>query len=634
MRDHEPVTIDSFMGLWRRGSPSNTPPDHFSHSINLKYLEDGIIPRPAAQPFQDLANPLGNVLRQYHYILPAGSTQLTLIEGGDIYHVIDATTVLGPILSIADMTDFGFQQFGINAYLSPAFTNDDGHQVGMEDEILYVYKGDGVNARAAAGAQPTNTSALPFTVFNAGIVGVVTLGVHFVGVAYQNGGVDGIVGPEVIPVVTAPGDQQVQVVNLPIGPVGTTTRIVVMTRAIDPKSYVAATPTQFYEVIRIADNTTTSLLINTADAALVTAYVPGATAAPVTGALRAKESATDGWNDRGFHIIAVVYETDTGYLTKPGPEFFAGLTTVNVKKSVDVSGIPIGPATVIRRHLVASKVIVNYNGDQLGYQLFFIPTGTIDDNTSTTKNLSWFDSELLEDASYLIYNLEEIPAGVILSRYHQRLVSVAEFDSMSLARVSHPGEPESVSELDGFILVPPVIVSETDSPSAKPLTNAQEFRDILYLFQNTRTISYADNEEEPASWPDVVLDQGTGTQNHGIATVLDSGGVNVDYLLIADYSGVFVFNGAYSRPELTYKINDLWAEQDRDEFFRIQMINDSVNKILYVILPDGTLLVGDYTKGLNPKSIIWTVWTFDFLIRSIMLMNIDTLVIGAFDEAP
>jgi hypothetical protein len=628
-REHTPVEINEFNGLWRRGSPRNTPPGYATESFNIKILDDGISPRGGIQPFQNLSNPLGNVIRQYPYILPSGFTTLSLVDTGDIYHVTGPTTVLGPILSIAGMTDFGFVQNGSIAYLSPGYTDSNGHETGMPGQSIYVYKGAGVAARTAGGAAPTNSSTKMFIAANArvtGVPGVVSAGVHVIAVAYRAAGVDGVLGPEIFPIVIAPGTQQIQLQNIPIGPVGTTDRIIVMSRAIDPALYDPASVPTFYEVIRIADNTTENLMINTGDASLTTVYVPGATPAPTTNSFRARQSSTVGYNDRGFRIIGVVYETDTGALTAPGPEFFAGCTTVNTEKAIDILNIPVSPNTyVTKRHLIATKVITLYNGDQTGFQFFFIPSGTINDNVTTTATISWFDSELLEDASYLLYNLSTIPAGIVLGKYKGRLVSIAESGNMSLARVSAPGDFESVSTLDGFILFP---------PNNKPLTNCQEFRDVLYLFQDTKTIQYVDNDGAPATWEDTVLDNGVGTANHAIATVLDSNGINVDYLLIGHYSGIFIFNGAYSRPELTFAVNDLWTAQSRDNFYRVQIINDSTNKILYCVMTDGQLLVGDYTEGLDPKNIKWTVWGFDFLIRTIHLINVDTLVIGAFEAAP
>ena len=36
----------------------------------------------------------------------------------------------------------------------------------------------------------------------------------------------------------------------------------------------------------------------------------------------------------GFHLIAVVYETDTGYLTALGPENFASINVVDIQKGI------------------------------------------------------------------------------------------------------------------------------------------------------------------------------------------------------------------------------------------------------------------------------------------------------------
>ena len=172
---------------------------------------------------------------------------------------------------------------------------------------------------------------------------------------------------------------------------------------------------------------------------------------------------------------------------------------------------------------------------------------------------------MLSDASHLSDNYSEIPAGVNLTTYHSRLVLVgdpnhpkkidgvtpdtAQPDNRSVAWLSAPGEPEAINKVDGLLIAP---------LDGNPLTNAQEFRDLLYLFKKTRTIAYADNQDEPSSWLPRRLDEGVGAPVHGIATVLDSGGVNIDYLLIADWSGFMLFNGVYARPELSWKIEDYW----------------------------------------------------------------------------
>ena len=123
----------------------------------------------------------------------------------------------------------------------------------------------------------------------------------------------------------------------------------------------------------------------------------------------------------------MVYETDTGYLTALGPEEFAEFEFPGDTKIV-VSNIPVSPNSyVTKRHLVSTKWIPEYNGDQEGYQFFFIPEGNIDNNTDTTKTVHYFDADLLDDASHLIDNFSEIPSGVTLNTYHSRLVIVGEY---------------------------------------------------------------------------------------------------------------------------------------------------------------------------------------------------------------
>lgn len=343
-------------------------------------------------------------------------------------------------------------------------------------------------------------------------------------------------------------------------------------------------------------------------------------ASPPTGTALVAVNATAGFSDLGFKVFAVVYETDTGYLTAPGPAIFATATSSNELLGFDISNIPVSPDTfVTKRHIIATKSIIDYNGDQDGYQFFFVPGGNIDNNIATTKHVNFFDIDLLEDASHLLDNFSNIPAGVGLTLYHNRLVLTTTFTDISVAYVSHPGEPEAIDQVDGLLIVP---------LDGLPLTNCQEFRDILYLFKRTRTVGYSDNQDVPGTWQSFIVDEGIGAPVHGVATVLDSGGVNVDYLLIADYSGIMLFNGAYTRPELSWKIRNFWFDLDRTQFREIELVNDSINEILYCVLPDNTILVGNYQNGLNPKRIRWSKWNFTFPITSMELIDTSTVLIG------
>lgn len=498
MRDHQPIELTKFNGLWDRGEVTEVPIDHFQGCENIRFVGSGsVTTRYGIDKHQNVAVPLGNVVRLYNYITTTGSTLLALTYDGvdgKIYHVVNSTTVHGPLLTIAGMEDFGFAPYNGRAYITPFKTYTQGSlnvEKGMQNEFLYVYKGDGTAARKAGGNPPTGT------------------------ISISNGA---------------------------------------------------------------AGNT-----------------------------------------DPGFHLFGVVFETDTGHLTQPAA--FAGFTT-SATSSVSFTTVPTSAQSfVTKRHIVATKVITNYTGNTTGYTYYFIPNATINDNVATTlPNISFFDADLLEDASHLLDNYAEIPAGVGVNFYHNRLCLYTTFTDISLILVSAPGEPEAISQIDGLIVVP---------LDGNPITNLQEMRDIMYVFKRNRTVAYSDNDDVPSSWQMTFIDQALGTCVHGIATVVDSGSSSVDFLIIASYKGIIIFNGTYVLPELSWKIMNFWQSQNRNLFRYIQMVNDPIRQSIFCSLPDRRLLIGDYANGMNPKDIRWTPYRFDVKINTIALVNIDELIFGA-----
>lgn len=498
MRDHSPITLEQFNGLWSRGSIEETPMDHFTDCSNIKFVgSSGFASRDGIDRHQSVAVPLAHILRMYNYPTSDKNTILVLTTGGNIYHIVDSATIFGPILTIAAMTDFGFAPYNGRAYITPFTTEVVGglnRERGLTGEFVYVYLGDGTNARKAGNVKPTT----PLVVANDG---------------------------------------------------------------------------------------------------------PGLT-------------------DAGVHIFGYVFETNTGYQSAPG-----GLVafTTNALNSLDFSSVAIDAtpgSPVTKRHIVASKVIQAYNGDVNGYQLFFIPSATIPNNVGTTLNgISFFDQDLLLDASHLSDNLANIPAGVNLVVYHNRMCCMTEFDNISLVRVSHVGEPESFSAIDGICLVP---------PDGNPVTNAAELRDVLYVTKRNKTVSFVDNGDEPSSWPLTVVDNGVGAGVHSIATVLDAGSASVDYLLIGAYKGLILFNGRYILPELSWKIQQFWLNMDFNHSFRkIQIVNDTVDQVVYLVTTDGRILYGNYANGLDPKSTQWSPWQFDVQINTLCLINVNELLIGS-----
>lgn len=500
LRDHEPVVIDEFNGLWDRGDVDNTPMDHFSFCENVKYIgSSSFATRDGLGISQDVAVPLSNVKRIYNYPTQTANTLIILtyddaLNQGSIFHVVNSTTTFGPLLTISNMTDFAFVSYAGRGYISPFTTfvvGDLNVEKGLQNQFLYVYAGDGTPARPAAGGAMTGTLTI------------------------ANGAA--------------------------------------------------------------------------------------------------------GFTDAGFHLFGFVRESISGYLSPPGE--ITGFTT-GATQSVSFANVQAtGSLLVARRHLVATKVITAYNGDPTGYQFFFVPNATIENDTDTfLNNISFFDQDLLDDASHLIDNYTVIPAGAVLTLYHERLVLCTTFDDISIGLVSAPGEPEAISQIDGIIVAP---------LDGNPITNAQELRDVLYVFKRSRTVSFTDNSDVPSSWPLVVIDNALGTSVHGIATVLDSGSSSVDFLIVCTYQGMSLFNGRYVTPELSWKIESFWKRQDRNEFRFIQIVNAPIQKEIYCILPSRQLLSGNYSNGLDPKKIRWAPWNYIMGLNSIGIVNIDEIIVGA-----
>ena len=496
--EHQPIVIDDFKGLFDQDNLDKVPIDHFTDCLNIDYTGlDGFKTRNGIDRHQNVVAPLGNVVRIYNYITQDKNTLLALTwDGttGNLYHVVDSTTVFGPILTLVGMSDFAFAPYAGRAYISPFNTFTTGNipiEKGLQNEYLYVYLGAGAAARIAGVPNPTGTLAV------------------------ANG---------------------------------------------------------------IAGNT-----------------------------------------DAGLHLFGVVFETDTGALSAPAA--FKDFTT-SAALSVSFSSVPVSanPA-VVKRHIVATKVITGYTGNTTGYTYYFIPNATINDNITTVlANISFFDADLLSDASHLLDNFTQIPAGAVLFMYHNRLVIATTYTDISIAYVSSAGEPEAFNQIDGLIVVP---------LDGNPITNGAELRDVMYLMKRNRTGSYVDNDDIPATWPLSVVDQAYGTSVHGIATVIDSGSSTVDFLIVATQRGIVVFNGRFALPELSWKISGFWTRQDKSLARYIQVLNDAINQKIYITLPDRRMLIGDYSDGLDPQNIRWAIWSFDFKVNTVALVNINDLIIAS-----
>jgi len=69
VRDHEPIVIEDFNGLWDRGDDESAPSDHFIQADNIQYFNSGFETRDPIDKYQDIATPLTKILRVYDYVM-------------------------------------------------------------------------------------------------------------------------------------------------------------------------------------------------------------------------------------------------------------------------------------------------------------------------------------------------------------------------------------------------------------------------------------------------------------------------------------------------------------------------------------------------------------------------------------
>ena len=339
-----------------------------------------------------------------------------------------------------------------------------------------------------------------------------------------------------------------------------------------------------------------------------------------TGDFTVALSSNAGNVEKGTHVLAFVYQTKYGFVTEPGPATFPKIEA-DGKHKLSISGIPIGPPGTTQRRLISTRAIEGYNGDQEGYEYFFVPGGTINDNTTTTLEIDYFDAALEVSVDYLFDQLAKIPACLWMAPYRKRIAYGGEDANPSMVRFSKSDEPESVDSLSGFIVCDP---NETVG-----VKSGIEYRDNFYIFKGVipgHTYTTKDNTFEPSTWPIITLDRGIGCDLNGSSQYMDAKGANSDFFLVADAAGLYAYNGGFDATNpLSGKIQNLWDRINKKAFNRLQLVIDPKKLIIYILVPLDTatepshIIVCSYENGISVNDVSWHLWTISGNINPVSI---------------
>jgi hypothetical protein len=296
----------------------------------------------------------------------------------------------------------------------------------------------------------------------------------------------------------------------------------------------------------------------------------------------------------GVHKIRVVYETDSGYRTRPSADFLE--FTAAGSQSVDVTSIPVHPdASVVRRHLVMTEASLD---------TYYI-LATIDNNTFTSiPDINVSDAELrtsTEVTDYFQYQ-SPLPGAIGSLVFHNRLITWGDGSNSSLLRISEPGQPETFREDIGLL--------EVRRDDGQRITNAFVIRDVLYCVKERSLHAINDNGEGPSSWPVVLVSDDCGSQSpSGVSHLSDE-----DFAIIQDIKGLYLFTGLQPR-KLSQGIQPTWDTRNYDAMQTAEVHIDTAHRRILSLMPTGAAtqpnitLVCDYEKGWEQPR--WATWETD-----------------------
>jgi hypothetical protein len=356
---------------------------------------------------------------------------------------------------------------------------------------------------------------------------------------------------------------------------------------------------------------------------------PAGGSAPVGFNLAVTMSTNSGGLGDGIYLVAVCYETSTGFITSPGPATFGQVDSPGGTK-MNVDGIGLGPEGTVARRLLVTKSIPRelFTGNQYGYEFFFCPNGRIVNNTQDyLHDIDFFDEDLIDSADYLFDSRDVLPCGLGLAIYNNRLavwgVPAYEHHVFLSAAIFI----ETFDQTAGLLFLDP-------SDAISSIKNVTDHETSLFIQTEDRTYVTVDNGNNPDTWRCDPLDKAIGAEVFSVSKILDSRGTSVKRFFQGDKSGIYCYEGGgFQDPPFTTNITDIWARINKSEFDKVMLVDDPEDKKVYACIPlDNAvecthIVVGDYNNAFNRYGqlvgslVRWSLWVFPWVVSTIVLDN-------------
>jgi hypothetical protein len=164
------------------------------------------------------------------------------------------------------------------------------------------------------------------------------------------------------------------------------------------------------------------------------------------------------------------------------------------------------------------------------------------------------------------------------------------------AYISEPGDYQYVTDaLHGLEL-----------PGKRQLVTGFPFRQSLYLLGPGWTYEVSDNGDYPSTWTNPTeISSAIGTPAIKGVCWQTAG----DYVWVAAVSGLYLFNGSYSRIPVSHMNSDWWGRINWAAAQSLVMVDDYVHQRIIVAVPldaatePSHMFVWDYARGVGPADV-------------------------------